>query len=76
VNFANNQPPLFDEYRYTIACYSISKDYGLMGLRLGCAIVNEQIEQCAEVIAILGRANDALGFFGPSILSHHFFGYK
>jgi hypothetical protein len=74
VNLADDQAKLFDLYRYTIVCYSLSKDYRLAGLRVGCAVVNPQIEQCAAVAAMLARANDALGFFGPHRPSQHFFG--
>jgi aspartate/methionine/tyrosine aminotransferase len=75
VNLADEQPPLFDLYRYTIVCYSISKDCGLAGMRLGCAIVNPQIPQWETVVKMLSRANDALGFFGPHRLGQHVFGF-
>jgi aspartate/methionine/tyrosine aminotransferase len=72
VNLADNHPPLFDSYRYSIACYSVSHDHGLPGLRTGCAIVNPHLEHCGEVAKRLSRANDALGFYGPHRITQHF----
>jgi aspartate aminotransferase len=75
VNLTDEQPPLFDMYRYTIVFNSISKDCGLPGLRVGCLIVNPQIPQWQAVVDHLSYTNDSLGFFGTSRLNQSFFQY-
>jgi aspartate/methionine/tyrosine aminotransferase len=74
VHFAKHQPRLFDLYRYTIVCYSISKDFGLPGLRVGCAIVNPQIPGWRKAVGRFGDADSRLGFFGANRITQHFLG--
>jgi hypothetical protein len=54
-------------------CYSIASDYGLSGLRLGCAIVNPRIPEWKEVVKRIGISERSLGFWSGHHTSQDFF---
>jgi hypothetical protein len=68
VNLCNVAVKFFDIYRYTVACYSTSKDWGFAKMPAGCLVTNPNLPgtEGVDMAQRLWEIGRGLGHYGPS----------
>ena len=59
---------IFKFYKYSVICYSISKDSSLPGERIGALIMNPEIKLCERNIHAMSMSNEFLSIYPPNRL--------
>ena len=59
---------IFKFYKYSVICYSVSKDLSLPGERIGALIMNPEIKLCERNIHAISMSNEFLAIYPPNRL--------
>ena len=59
---------IFKFYKYSVICYSVSKDLSLPGERIGALIMNPEIKLCERNIHAISMSNEFLSIYPPNRL--------
>ena len=59
---------IFKFYKYSVICYSLSKDLSLPGERIGALIMNPSIKLCERNIHALSMSNEFMSIYPPNRL--------
>ena len=59
---------IFKFYKYSVICYSVSKDLSLPGERIGALIMNPKINLCERNIHAISMSNEFLAIYPPNRL--------
>jgi aspartate aminotransferase len=59
---------IFKYYKFSVICYSVSKDLSLPGERIGALIMNPSIKLCERNIHAISMSNEFLAVYPPNRL--------
>ena len=59
---------IFKFYKFSVICYSLSKDLSLPGERIGALIMNPKIKLCERNIHAISMSNEFLAIYPPNRL--------
>ena len=59
---------MFKFYKFSVICYSVSKDLSLPGERIGALIMNPEIKLCERNIHAISMSNEFLSIYPPNRL--------
>ena len=59
---------IFKFYKYSVICYSVSKDLSLPGERIGALIMNPEIQLCERNIHAISMSKEFLAIYPPNRL--------